>query len=822
MPLSFQALPFRRFLARTVLATVTCLLPAGALSGVRPGSASSSVSAKSRSSRRSPSRTKSNLTVRQLASIAPVINQAIQEGKCPGAVVLIGHDGRVVYRRAFGQRALIPRRMPMKVDTLFDMASLTKVIATNTAAMQLFEQGKIRLDDPVSVYWPEFAANGKDSITIRELMTHYSGLPPDLPLDPAWSGYDTAMKLIVATSPIDPPGTRFRYSDINYETLGEIVRRVSGEPLNVYCARHIFKPLGMKNTMFLPPASLRPRIAPTQFDRGTTGRMLWGVVHDPTSRDMGGVAGHAGLFSTADDLSIFAQMILNGGSYKGVRILSPLAVDKMTTAETPPNAQAVRGLGWDIDTPFSSNRGELFPVGSFGHTGFTGTSIWIDPFSQTYVILLTSAVHPYGKGNVISLRVKIATLAAASFGRIPSKDELASRQSLTGYYELLYGFRSAPLYNDQVLTGTNVLEKENFAPLRGRRVGLITNHSGRDLDGRRTIDLINKAPGVKLVAIFSPEHGLLGEADAKVPSGTDPSTGLPVHSLYGRTERPTDAMLAGIDALVYDIQDAGVRYYTFITTLGYCMEAAAKHGLDFFVLDRPNPIDGFSVEGPILDPDLKSFVAYFALPVRHGMTVGELATLFNQEEHLGVRLHVIKIQGWHRRDWYDETGLPWIEPSPNLRNLTEAALYPGVGMIEGANLSVGRGTDTPFEVLGAPWINAKQFADYLNARKIQGVRFMPADFTPSSSKFAGILCHGVSFVLLNRQALDSPELGVELAGALYHLYPTSFDLAQTLALVGSQQVIDAIRQGQDPRAIALHWQDSLQTFRKMRQKYLLY
>ena len=728
----------------------------------------------------------------------------------------------MVYRRAFGHRALLPRQLPMKVNTIFDMASLTKVIATNTAVMQLFEQGKIRLNDPVSVYWPEFAAHGKDSITIRELMTHYSGLPPDLPLFPAWSGYDTAMKMIVETSPIDPPGTRFRYSDINYETLGEIVRRVSGEPLNVYCERHIFKPLGMKSTMFLPPASLKLRIAPTQFEHGTTGKILWGVVHDPTSRDMGGVAGHAGLFSTADDLSIFAQMILNGGSYKRVRILSPLAVDKMSTPETPPNAQAVRGLGWDIDTPFSSNRGELFPVGSFGHTGFTGTSIWIDPFSKTYVILLTNAVHPYGKGDVISLRVKVATLAAAAFGRIPSEQELASRLSLTSYYELLYGFRTAPVHSDQVLPGITVLEKENFAPLRGHRVGLITNHSGRDLDGRRTIDLLNKTPGVKLVAIFSPEHGLLGKADTRVPSSTDPATGLPVYSLYGKTERPTDAMLSGIDTLVYDIQDAGVRFYTFVTTLGYCMEAAAKHGLDFYVLDRPNPINGFSVGGPILDPDLKSFVAYFTLPVRHGMTVGELAEMFNQEQHLGVRLHVIKMQGWHRRDWYDETGLPWIEPSPNLRNLIEAALYPGVGMIEGANVSVGRGTDTPFELLGAPWINAKQLADHLNAREIQGVRFMPVDFTPSSSKFTGILCHGVSFVLLNREALDSPEFGVELAVALYHLYPTSFDLAQTLPLVGSQQVIESIRQGKDPRAISLGWQEALQSFRKMRRKYLLY
>src|SRR5487761_1377572 len=547
----------------------------------------------------------------KLAGIAPLVEDAMDYDEIPGAVVVIGHNGRIVYRRAFGDRTNIPRPSPMRLDTLFDLASLTKVIATTPAVMQLFEEGKIRLNDPVAKYWPEFGQNGKQAITVRELLTHYSGLPPDLPLEAPWSGYGAAMNLIVKTRPAVPPGTRFIYSDVNFEALGELVRRISGEPLDGYCRRHIFKPLGMAHTLFRPPARLRGRMAPTQPPDQKNERVPWYKVNDMTAYRMGGVAGHAGLFSTAGDLAIYAQMILNGGVYHGVRILSASAVLKMTTPETPPRAMAVHGLGWDIDTAYSSNRGELFPVGSFGHTGFTGTSIWIDPFSQTYVILLTSAVHPYGKGNVISLRVKIATLAAASFGRIPSKDELASRQSLTGYYELLYGFRSAPLYNDQVLTGTNVLEKEDFAPLRGHRVGLITNHSGRDLNGRRTIDLMNKAPGVKLVAIFSPEHGLLGKADTKVPSGTDPSTGLPVHSLYGKTQRPTDAMLTGIDALVYDIQDAGVRYYTFITTLGYCMEAAAKHGLDFFVLDRPKPIDGFSVEGPILDPDLKSFVAYF-------------------------------------------------------------------------------------------------------------------------------------------------------------------------------------------------------------------
>ncbi|HLI31079.1 MAG TPA: serine hydrolase domain-containing protein, partial [Terriglobia bacterium] len=310
----------------------------------------------------------------KLAGIGPLVEQAIHGGEIPGAVVVIGHNGRVVYRRAFGDRTNIPRPEPMRLDTLFDLASLTKVIATTPAVMQLFEEGKIRLDDPVARYWPEFGQNGKQAITVREMLTHYSGLPPDLPLANSWSGYDAAMNLIVKTRPVVPPGTRFIYSDINFEALGELVRRISGEPLDVYCQRHIFKPLGMIHTLFRPPASLRGRMAPTQPPDQKNERIPWYMVNDMTAYRMGGVAGHAGLFSTASDLAIYAQTILNGGVYRGVRILSTSAVLKMTTPETPPEAMAVRGLGWDIDTAFSSSRGELFPVGSFGHTGFTGAS----------------------------------------------------------------------------------------------------------------------------------------------------------------------------------------------------------------------------------------------------------------------------------------------------------------------------------------------------------------------------------------------------------------------------------------------------------------
>jgi len=760
----------------------------------------------------------------QLAHLETIIQDAIRAGDSPGAVLVVGHQGKVVYRRAFGYRALVPTATPMTEDTIFDVASLTKVVATTTAIMQLVEQGRLRLQDPVSEYWPEFKAGGKEEITVRELLTHYSGLRPDLDLKPEWSGYDTAMKMILEEKPVAEPGTRFIYSDINFEILGELVQRISGKPLDTYCAEHIFKPLGMKDTGFRPPAAWRERIAPTDFKPGEEKKIRLGEVHDPTAYNMGGVAGHAGLFSTGDDLAIFAQMLLEGGTYGGVRVLSPLSVGKMTTPQTPPGAQALRGLGWDIETRFSSPRGEFFPVGSYGHTGFTGTSLWIDPISKTYVILLTSRLHPEGKGDVVGLRGCVATLVASALGRGAAEGILASGRPLTGAFELQNSYRRKPSRDGQVRTGIDVLVEQNFAALAGMRVGLVTNPTGRDAEGRRTIDLLFRAPGVRLKAVFSPEHGLAGTAAAGAPvaSGRDARTGLPVYSLYGARTRPTPRMLAGLDALVFDLQDAGARFYTYITTLGYVLEAAAKKGIKVVVLDRPNPITGFLVEGPMLDEDLISFVGYHPMPVRHGMTVGELARMFNQEENIGAKLEVIPMRGWRRSDWYDDCGLPWIRPSPNLRNMTQAALYPGVAMVEGANVSVGRGTDTPFELVGAPWIDAGKLARYLNQRQIQGVRFMPVDFTPRRGPFAGRLCHGVNILLLDRMALNGPALGIEMASALFKLFPGNFQLDRTLRLIGARWVVDGIRNGRDPNWILQRSYVLLEPFRKLREKYLLY
>jgi uncharacterized protein YbbC (DUF1343 family)/CubicO group peptidase (beta-lactamase class C family) len=746
------------------------------------------------------------------------INQAIREDRIPGAVLLVGHNGAPIYSKAYGHRALVPALEPMTVDTIFDCASLTKVVATTPSLMKLFEEGKLRLNDRVTEYLPEFQG-GKSHITIRNLMTHFSGLRPDLDLEPAWSGYENGIHRALIDPPAGPPGVRFVYSDINYILLGEIVRRLSGESLPDYANKIVFAPLGMHDTMFLPPAALRPRIAPTEMLEKEH-LLLRGVVHDPTARDMGGVAGHAGLFSTAADLGRFCQMLLDKGVWQGQRIFSPLTIEKFTTPQSPPDQPILRGLGWDIDSPYSGNRGELFPIGSYGHTGFTGTSLWLDPASNTYVILMTNAVHPHLRPAITSLRGKVATIVAAAVGiALPGV-------SLTGYNETLTGpglHREVARTGD-VRTGLDVWEDEGFGALAGKHVGLITNQTGIDRKGRRNVDQM-LAAGVRVSALFSPEHGFAGKEDREGIANTmDPKTGIKVWSLYaGKNRRPTPEMLRGIDALVFDIQDVGARFYTYVSTMAYCMEEAAKEHIPFYVLDRPNPITGVHVEPPLLDRDKLSFVGYFPLPLRHGMTMGELAKLFNEENRVGADLTVVAMKGWERGDWFDETGLPWVNPSPNLRSLNAAMLYPGVAMLEySPDYSVGRGTDAPFEMIGAEFINGPELAAYLNQRWVPGVRFYPVRFQPSAEPLAGKELQGVRFQITSRESFDSARLGLEIAAALLKLYPGKISLETDRKLIGNEEVLRALAAGDDPQAIRQRQQDSIQPFLALREKYLLY
>ena len=769
----------------------------------------------------------------KLLVLDSIMQAAVAHDEIPGGVLLVSHRGRVIYRKAFGERALIPHREKMTVGTIFDLASLTKLFATTPSIMRLLEEGKIRLNDPLVKYMPEFAPNGKDQITIRMLLTHTSGLAPDPPLSAALAGEDALMQEIDNEALMAPPGDRFIYSDTNFILLGELVKRITGKRLDEYAEENFYGPMHMTHTRFLPPSAWIPEIAPTEevdlppsAKAGSgLGHVLRGVVHDPRSRAIGGVAGHAGLFSDVDDMATFCQMMLDGGSVRvdGAtrRIFSAVTVHKMTTPQTPPWSPNIRGLGWDIDTAYSAPRGDLFPLGSYGHTGFTGTSVWIDPASETFVILLTNAVHPYERPAISSLRSKIATAVAAALN-VGDTEGFTSKVERSIYAERPYGLDGIYHRTDETLVGIDVLEQENFAPLQGKTIGLITNQTGVDREGRRTIDVLAHARGVKLAAIFSPEHGIFGKEDANVASSTDAATGLPIYSLYGEARRPTDEMLRGLDALVYDIQDAGVRFYTFTTTMEYAMEAAAQHHIAFYVLDRPDPIDGITIEGPMLDADKLSFVAPFPEPVRYAMTLGELAQMFNAENKIGADLHVIQMKDWHREDPFEATGLGWNAPSPNLRSLTAALPYPGIEILQAGGVSVGRGTDTPFELFGAPWIEASQLAEELNSDFVPGVRFVPTSFTPESDLYKGQLCEGIALVITDRASLNSMLMGLEIATALNKLYPDHFSLDKMIELVGNADTIAKLKAGESPMRIVWDWQADLDKFRKMRAKYLIY
>jgi uncharacterized protein YbbC (DUF1343 family)/CubicO group peptidase (beta-lactamase class C family) len=751
----------------------------------------------------------------KLAEMDEAINEAITNKQCPGGVLWFEHHG-AVYRKAYGNRALVPAVEPMTEDTIFDAASLTKVIACTPAVMLLVERGRIDLDAHVQNYIPEFKGDGKEAITIRQLMTHTSGLRPDIETKSDWSGQEAAIRKACEEKLQAAPGTVFRYSDINFFVLGEIVQRVARMPLEQFVAREIYVPLKMGDTGYLPPKSKLPRIAPTEV---VDEKPFRGVVHDPTARKMAGVAGHAGLFITASDLARFARMLLNGGNLGPVRIFKPETVRLMTTVQTPHWISARRGLGWDIDTGFSGPRGRIFPLGSYGHTGWTGTSIWIDPFSDTFVIFLSNRNHPTESGNVVGLRAKLGTLAAEAitdfnFAYVPGSlppSSSSSSSSRTG----------SEVRNLQTLNGIDVLVRQNFAPLKGLRIALVTNHTGQDRERNATIDLLKKAPDVQLKVLFSPEHGLRGIMDEHVADSIDEKTGLPIYSLYGEGKnKPTPEQLKDIDALVFDIQDVGCRFYTYTSTLGLCLEAAGENGKKMFVLDRVNPINARTIEGPVLN-GATSFVGFHPVPLRYGMTMGELALMFNSERNSKADLTVIACENWKRDAWFDQTGLPWTNPSPNMRSLAEAILYPGIGVLETA-LSVGRGTDTPFEVVGAPYVDDLKLAGELNRLNLPGVRFIPVRFTPKASVHKDQACGGVNIELTDRDRCPVVDVGLEIARILCRMYPTNFPVQKLQHLLMHSATLEAIKQDKPLSEIHALWTVDLETFRQRRSKFLLY
>jgi SSS family transporter len=924
------------------------------------------------------------------AEISTLMNDAIAAHKLPGAVVVVGHDGQILFHQAYGNRKVSGETSPdgstaaepMTEDTIFDMASLTKCLATATAMMQLYEQGKFQFDDPVAKYLPDFAANGKPNVTIRELLTHYSGLPPDISIKDPWglSAPDKAEGIKRAlASPLDnPPGQKFVYSDINFITLGALVEKLSGQPEDVYVQQHIFSPLGMLSTSYRPfdktcgpvkrigaaidpgphpkfamhmvcppgtwsPLALDPSTAPTTHDdEGNAATnphfdmLTRGTVHDPTTRRMGGVAGHAGVFSTAHDISLYAQALLdkltkNTGPFP----LKQSTLELMTLPQQPGHGedqkqladaddadsaaiaagkkgaepglapaypaikgQNLRGFGWDIDTAFSKPRGSIFHIGSFGHTGFTGTTLWMDPQSDTYVVLLANAVHPRGNPPISNLRGEIATAAAKALNlealsssqpngqsncpncggvlevsREPTTVPLASKEeppltipctpSETCHPERSAAeskdLRSQSSISQPTLTGIDVLESTHYAALAEAakrhnnhlRIGILTNQTGLDAHGHRTIDLLateapKAVPGLQLKALFSPEHGLFGVKDeAGINGEVDPATHIAVTSLYGKTpesRHPTHDQLKDLDAVVVDLQDAGVRFYTYEAQTGYFIEAAAAekklgHPLEIIVLDRPNLIGGEKVQGPVSDEGHQAYVNYMPLPIRHGMTLGELSRYINGERRqpgpspnvqvpLNAQLTVVPMQNWQRSEYHDQTGLPWINPSPNLRSVTASTLYPGAELLQFTNVSVGRGTPMPFENIAAPFIDAPALVTALTARNIPGVTFSATTVTIDEDSnhypYHGQTLPAVHLTLTDRNLLDSPELGIELISAIRKLYPQQFNIARIGTLLVSVNTVLSIQNNEDPRSIAKSWQHDLDAFNQRRAKYLLY
>jgi uncharacterized protein YbbC (DUF1343 family)/CubicO group peptidase (beta-lactamase class C family) len=846
----------------------------------------------------------------KLDQIDQIVLADIADKKMPGAVVIVGRKGKIVYRKAFGNRSLVPTVEPMTIDTIFDVASLTKPVATATSIMILVEQGKLRLNDTIGKFIPDIDDPEAKKVTILQLLTHTSGYRPDFDLGEKWTGREGMLAALKKEKLRNPPGTRFVYSDIGFIVLGEIIQRIDNVRIHLFSSEpgishnidqdttfFQFDPVeearhraGVKRSLIL--GGRFPRIAPTENVRGQSNylgatfdgeetegsEIIRGRVHDPTAFRMGGFAGHAGLFSTADDLARYAQMLLNGGlapapvqkparqqgrsaqvggnalpngRASARRILSAQTVAKMTQPYVVSEDGATRGLGWDMNTSFSSNRGEFFPLGSFGHTGFTGTSLWIDPTSETFVVFMSNRVHPDGKGDVVATRARVATIAASAIEDMPierwkeaeAKYNAAVAAQVPRFREGVRTLLSAsPVppattvtaneasavadksVRAPVLNGIDILEKNGFQDLAGKRIGLVTNHTGRNLAGKSTIDILHEAKNVELVSIFAPEHGIRGELDTeKIDDTKDEKTGLVVYSLYkDGMRRPKPEQLAGLDAIVYDIQDIGARFYTYTATLKNVMEEAAKAKIPVYVLDRPNPINGIDIEGPLAEEDKLSFIAAHTIPVRYGLTIGELGQMMNAERKIGADLRIIKMEGWRRAMWFDETGQTWVNPSPNMRSLTQATLYPGIGLMETTNVSVGRGTDTPFEHVGAPWLDGQRLANYLNGRGLPGVRFVPVRFKPNASVFKDEQLGGANFIITDRGRFNSVRTGIELAAAIRLLYPNDWQADRYLRLLVNQDALDRLKSGEKPEAIEASWKASLEDFKRRRASYLLY
>jgi uncharacterized protein YbbC (DUF1343 family) len=739
-------------------------------------------------------------------AIDRAVEAALAEGgKLPGCVVVVGTHDRVLYRHAYGYRSVDPDQEAMTLDTVFDLASLTKPLATALSLIALEERGVLSLDDPAAKYVPAFAAKGKESITLRQLMLHVAGLPAVTARSDYSRGIGEAVLRIGTIAPTVAPGVRFRYSDVGYVLLGEIVARASGKSLDAFARETFYEPLEMRDTTFLPSMALRPRIAPTERRDGV---MLRGEVHDPISATLGGVAGNAGLFSTGDDLAKLAQMLLGRGTRAGKKVLAESSVDRMMTVFDVP--AGLRAPGWDVRSSLSLNRSERWSHRAIGHGGYTGTALWIDPTRDLFVVFLSNRVHPDGKGAITPLVARIGTIAVdasdAAEGRLPPLPECEGTAG------------AAPAVTTSVMTGIDVLAAEQFRRLAGKRIALLSNGAARARDGRTTFKVLKDALGPRLTLVFTPEHGFGADAEGKIADGT--LDGVQAKSLYGERLSPEDEVLSVFDTLVVDLPDVGARFFTYGATLHRVLRVLSTKGKSVLVLDRPNPYGGVQVDGPTEVPS-GAFVQHHPIPILHGLTLGELAWLLDADEHLGTKLDVVTVRGWRRGSWFDETGLTWTPPSPNLPSFQSALAYPAAALVEGTNVSVGRGTKEPFEVIGAPWMNPVAIIRSLATMAVAGVAFEATRFTPTSSRYASQDIPAIRMKIVDRTVYRPVRTGLAIAAALRAAHPTDWDAAALDGMIGAK-LAAAVREGQPIGALEASYRSDAAAFAAKRNKHLLY
>ncbi|GMV99110.1 MAG: hypothetical protein AMXMBFR84_02490 [Candidatus Hydrogenedentota bacterium] len=713
--------------------------------------------------------------------------QAIAEAKAPGACAIIGDAEHTYLHDAQGARQLIPTRLPVETSTLYDLASLTKVIATTTALMQLYEAGEIDLDQPVSDIYPIPAFS---AFTIRHCLTHTTGLSAGLPYYKDAKSIDEMLQRYSALPLKWTPGSRWLYSDVGFMLLGRIVELKARDSIDSYCKRHIFDPLEMTRTLYTPPKDLAPLCAATE-QCAWRKRVIAGEVHDENCSAVGGVAGHAGLFGTAEDLARFCRALLTG------RLLKSKTVSQMTAfGQTIPYPW--QGLGWQIDPWASKNQGYLPSRTAIGHTGWTGTSIWMDTATGLFAVLLGNTCHP---------------------SRTERDNGLYRRVFYTAVAKEFY-------VNTTTHSGLDRLLREDFAELRGHRIALLTNHAAVDQQGRHALDVLKIAPDVRIATLYSPEHGIRGHAEAgeSVASENGP---IPVVSLYGDRKFPSKEELESIDYFVVDLQDIGSRYYTYMSTMKDCLAACAAMKKTALILDRPNPVGGAVLEGTIAQT-VGSPVCCAPIPVRHGMTMGELALYFLQTEFSATPLRVLvsPLDNCERARFFDECTLPWVPPSPNMPTAETALLYVGTCLFEGVNVNEGRGTDTPFHVMGSPWMDAKRIVENVHPEDRPGIDLEPVRYTPkaipgkaANPAYRDEACEGVRLIVRDKRSARPFRTAIALLAALRELHPRKLEFKPMFdVLAGGDALRTRIQNGDAASAIVLDSEAALAAFDAVRPK----